>query len=55
MKIIKNSIIPFGNFKAINLFGIVFYKGKALSEKTLNHEAIHTRQMKELCYIGFYL
>ncbi len=30
-------------------------KNSNLSEKTINHEAIHTAQMKEMFYIGFYL
>lgn len=54
MKIIKNSIIPFGEYDAINLFGIIFIKGNA-SQTVLNHEAIHTAQMKELLYIFFYI
>lgn len=58
MKIVYNNIIPFKGFTAINLFGVLFvrkeYEGK-LSEKTMNHESIHTAQMKELGYIGFYV
>ena len=34
--------------------GIVFYKD-TLSAKTKNHERIHTRQMLETLFIGFYL
>ena len=52
--IIKNNIIPFKRYKAINLFGILFVRYE-LSEIDLNHEAIHTRQMKELLFIFFYL
>jgi hypothetical protein len=56
MKVIYNKIIPFKGFKAINLFGIVFArKGSKISEGTLNHEKIHTAQMKELLYVFFYL
>jgi hypothetical protein len=51
---IKNSIIPFGSYNAINLFGIVFYK-KNMSYITKNHEYIHTKQMRELLYIPFYI
>ena len=49
MKVIYNSLIPFKGFSAINLFGIVFARKeyKELSRRTLNHEAIHTAQMKE--------
>lgn len=57
MKIIYNNIIPFPGFAAINLFGVIFARKKCrpLSETTVNHEAIHTEQMKELLYVGFYL
>lgn len=55
MKIIYNKIIPFGrNFRAINLFGILFAKSKC-DQVMLNHEKIHTAQMRELLYIPFYL
>lgn len=56
MKIIYNNIIPFKGFKCINLFGVLFArKGAYIGEKTLNHEAIHTAQMKEMLYVGFYV
>ena len=56
MKIIRNKLIPFQGFKAINLFGVLFVRGNArISERTLRHEAIHTAQMKEMLYIFFYL
>lgn len=54
MKIIYNKIIPPKGFTAINLFGVIFAR-KPLSVKLMNHEAIHTAQMKELLYIFFYL
>lgn len=54
MKIIKNKIIPFKGFKAINLFGIIFTRYE-LSEKDIQHELVHTKQMKKLWYIGFYI
>lgn len=54
MKIVYNKYIPFGNYLAINLFGVIFSK-KKLSDILENHERIHTEQMKELWYIGFYL
>ena len=41
MRIIKTKHFPFGGYKAINLFGIIFTKGE-LSNRELNHEAIHT-------------
>lgn len=56
MKIIRNNIIPFKGFKAINLFGVLFVRGDAVIDvETINHEEIHTSQMKELCYVFFYL
>lgn len=58
MKIIYNKVIPFRGFVAINLFGVLFvrkeYKGR-INARTLNHEGIHTEQMKELLYLFFYL
>lgn len=55
MKIIYNRIIPFGKgFYAVNLFGVLFAKGPC-QEYILNHENIHTAQMKELGYIFFYI
>jgi hypothetical protein len=56
MRIIRNNILPFKGFSAINLFGILFVRKNArLSEKTLNHERIHTAQIKEQLYAFFYL
>jgi hypothetical protein len=57
MKIIYNKIIPFKGFSAINLFGVVFARKECgtLHWQTMNHELIHTAQMKELFYIFFYL
>lgn len=61
MKIVYNRFIPFKGFLAINLFGVLFVRKKedgsnlALSWKTVNHEAIHTEQMKELGYVFFYI
>lgn len=59
MKIKYSKIIPFKGFYAINLFGTYFirkeYEGQKIPKTTLNHEAIHTEQMKEMGYIFFYL
>ena len=58
MKVIYNSLIPWSGFYAINLFGVLFVRDKfkkPISRATLNHERIHTSQMKELLYLGFYL
>lgn len=53
--IVKNNIIPFKGFKACNIFGIIFYRGTYPKKDLLNHEAIHTAQMKEMLYVFFYL
>ena len=54
--IITNRFIPFGTFLAINLFGLIFVrKGQKLTEVDLRHERIHTRQMRELLYVPFYM
>lgn len=58
-----SNIIPFPGFKAINLFGVLFVRKKHKEafkrlysqRQTLNHEYIHTLQMKEMLYIFFYL
>lgn len=56
MKIIYNNIIPFKGFNAINLFGVLFVrKGNNISQRTINHESIHTKQIMELLGIFFYL
>ncbi len=56
MKIIRNKYIPFQGYKAMNLFGVLFVRGNArIDDITLNHEKIHTAQMKEMLYIFFYL
>ena len=58
MKIIYNPIIPFPGFAYMNLFGILFGRKEyklSLTKSTLNHESIHTEQMKELLFIFFYI
>lgn len=56
MRIIRNNIIPFRGFAAINLFGVLFVrKGSAVTPRLLNHEAIHTAQMREWLYVMFYM
>ena len=56
MKVIYNDIIPFKGFAAINLFGILFVRnGVVVSERLLNHERIHTAQMREMVYVFFYI
>lgn len=57
-KVIYNKFIPFKGFVAINLFGILFvrkeYKSR-INPIVINHEKIHTEQIKELGYIFFYI
>lgn len=56
MKVIRNKLLPPKGFAAINLFGILFVrKDSKITDRLLNHEAIHTAQMKELGYIPFYI
>ncbi|MFV0468779.1 MAG: hypothetical protein ACK5MK_07630 [Dysgonomonas sp.] len=57
MKIIYNNILPPKGFTAINLFGLVLARKeyRALPSRIINHEAIHTAQMRELLFIFFYL
>ena len=56
MKVIYNNIIPFRGFAAINLFGILFVrKNVFMTDRIINHESIHTAQIKELLYIFFYI
>ena len=56
MKVIYNNLIPFKGFKCINICGFLFArKGCVIDERCLNHERIHTAQMKEMLYVFFYL
>ena len=56
MRMIYNKIIPFKGFKAINLFGVLFVrKGQTMSKDNMRHEEIHSLQMREMFYVGFYL
>ena len=57
MKVIYNRFVPFRGFTAINLMGVVFARVeyRPLSATILRHEAIHTAQMKETAFLGFYL
>ena len=56
MKIIRNNFIPFSGYKAMNLFGVLFVRGNArIDDITLNHEKIHTAQIKEMLYVFFYV
>lgn len=56
MRIVRNGIIPFKGFKAINVCGVLFARKEAnIDRKTINHERIHTEQIKEMLYVLFYL
>lgn len=57
MRIIKNDYLPpVKKMRCINLFGVLFVRnGFEPSTFDLNHEAIHSAQMRELWYAGFYL
>ena len=58
MKIVYNNIIPFKGFIAINLFEILFVRKEykhLVTREVINHEKIHSAQMRELLYIPFYL
>ena len=56
MNIVKNRFIPPRGFAYVNLFGVLFTRrDKKISDVTLNHEMIHTEQMKEMLYVFFYL
>lgn len=64
MKVVWNKLIPIKGFSAMNLFGVLFARRDNMNyysqnrdrwDTLVNHEAIHTAQMKELLYVGFYL
>lgn len=57
MRIVYNNIIPFKGRRAVNLFGIVFARKEAfpLTPTVMHHKKIHTAQMRELLYVGFYI
>jgi len=56
VKIVRSRYIPFKNFNAINLFGVLFvHPGVYLSAEMINHERIHSAQMREMLYVPFYL
>lgn len=55
MIFIKNKLIPFSHYNAITILGLFCFYKKELSDKTKNHERIHSRQVLEMGIIGFYL
>lgn len=47
---------PLQRHAAINIFGVFFvHPDVHVTERLINHESIHTAQMRELAYIPFYL
>lgn len=57
MKIIYNNTLPPKGFTAINLLGVVFARQECapIDKYVINHESIHTAQIKELLFIPFYI
>lgn len=56
MFIVRNDIIPFKGFKAMNICGILFVRSSAnLSNIDLNHEKIHSKQILEMLVVFYYL
>jgi hypothetical protein len=56
MRIIRNRLLPPKRFDAINIMGLLFCRaGTSLTDELVRHERIHTRQMVEMLFIGFYL
>lgn len=49
MKIIRNKYMPFGKFGCMNILGFLFVREEVeLTDKAINHEAIHTVQQYEI-------
>lgn len=55
MRVVYTRRFPPGRYVAINLFGVLFTKRRPVTATVLSHESIHTAQMRELWYVGFYL
>ena len=58
MIIVKNNIIPFKGYAAINICGILFVRKDATIkdyDRMINHESIHSKQIFEMAIIFFYL
>lgn len=56
MIIIYNRHFPFGDYAAINIFGIIFARSQygKVTKRLCNHEYIHTLQQRELLFFIFY-
>lgn len=56
MKIFRSKVVPFRGFAAINLLGVLFVRpGVYLSSELMNHERIHSAQMREMLWMPFYV
>lgn len=55
MHIVKTSWFPFGRYNTINIFTVLFTKLEYLTLKIINHESIHSAQMREMLFIFFYI
>jgi hypothetical protein len=57
MIIIRTKYLPPSrNYSAINLFGVFFvHPDVKVDKRLINHESIHTAQMRELLYLPFYI
>ena len=56
MKIIRNPLLPPRRFEAINLFGMLFCRqNTVLTKRLIQHESIHTQQMRDMLFFAFYL
>lgn len=57
MIIIRNNIIPFSGFKALNFLGLILFvrKSATLTDEDMNHEKIHSAQYFETLFIGFFI
>lgn len=62
MKVIRNKLIPFPGFVAVNLLGLAFVRSEEWDElpefyrrRVVRHESIHTAQMLELLVVPFYI
>lgn len=53
MKIIRNKIVPFGDFDVMNILGLLFVREEVvLDDEIINHEAIHTVQQYEILMLS---
>ena len=56
MFVLRNSYFLFKPFAAINLFGVLLVRKEVmLTPSLINHEHIHTCQMREMLFVFFYL